>query len=402
MTTIPADVTDEIFARTARTLRDLCAISSESGNAAGIRELADSYGSELTRLGLHVEIAEEPDAHGARQPVLFARGPSAGKPHLLLLGHMDTVLPAVEPRVEERTLYATGALDMKGGLAMLLGALDVLASRGEAAPSDMLVVLVPDEEAESRISGEAANRWSRGARAVLVLEPGQATPRGETLVAGRRGLAEWQLEVTGRPSHSGVSYWRGRSALAAGAEWCNRAQFLSRPGIGPTVNVARVVAGSADFVGDLASNHSMVGTARHRNIVPDRAFAEGEMRYLTERDAQRTIEDLQQLATDVAKRHEVEVTFTPGLRVPPVDPNGPGAPLVRRVVDLAARRGFHLQVEEDRGGVSFPNFIADPANTPVIDGLGPTGDGMHVRGEHLSLDSLDRRIVLLADLLSEL
>ena len=101
MTTIPADVTDEIFARTARTLRDLCAISSESGNAAGIRRLADSYGSELTRLGLHVEIAEEPDAHGARQPVLFARGPSAGKPHLLLLGHMDTVLPAVEPRVEK-------------------------------------------------------------------------------------------------------------------------------------------------------------------------------------------------------------------------------------------------------------------------------------------------------------
>ena len=71
-------------------------------------------------------------------------------------------------------------------------------------------------------------------------------------------------------------------------------------------------------------------------------------------------------------------------------------------MEIAARRGFHLEVEEDRGGISFPNFIADPASTPVIDGLGPTGDGMHIRGEHLSLDSLDRRIGLLADLLPTL
>jgi glutamate carboxypeptidase len=37
---------------------------------------------------------------------------------------------------------------------------------------------------------------------------------------------------------------------------------------------------------------------------------------------------------------------------------------------------------------------------PVVDGLGPVGDGMHTRDEWLDLGSLDRRIVLLADLLA--
>jgi len=98
----------------------------------------------------------------------------------------------------------------------------------------------------------------------------------------------------------------------------------------------------------------------------------------------------------------VTTEFTPGGTIAPVDPHGPGAPLVQRAVELAAARGFRLEVEEDRGGVSFPNFLAEPGKVPVVDGLGPTGDGMHVRGEYLNLDSLEHRIVLLADLLASL
>ncbi|HEY0788501.1 MAG TPA: M20/M25/M40 family metallo-hydrolase, partial [Thermoanaerobaculia bacterium] len=303
---------------------------------------------------------------------------------------------------EARRFLGTGALDMKGGLAMLLGALDLLAARGTGVPQDTLIVLVPDEESESFISGNATKRWSEAARAVLVLEPGQARPNGETLVAGRRGLTEWSLDVVGRASHSGLAYWAGRSALAAAADWSARAQALSQRGSGPTVNVARLVAGGADFVGDLATHHHMLGTSRQRNVVSDRALAEGEIRFLSAADGKTTLAALASLARTIAAEHEVTATFTSGMTVAPVDPHGPGAPLVQRTVDLAAARGFHLEVESDRGGISFPNFIADPATTPVIDGLGPTGDGMHVRGEYLNLDSLDRRIVLLADLLATL
>lgn len=391
-----------IQASAERLLQDLCAISSESGNAAGIRRVAEMLARALTQHGLSVEIVDEPDAHGVPQPVLIARGPAAGGAHLLLLGHMDTVLPAVEPRVEGRTLFATGSYDMKAGLVALCGALEVLASRGTALPPDLLVVLVPDEESESLISGRSAERWSRGARAVLVLEPGQATADGETLVAGRRGMMEWTLDVRGQASHSGLAYWSGRSALAAAADWCAQAQAASRRGNGPTVNVGRIVGGSTDFVDALGQHAAMLGSSRQLNVVSDRAVAEGELRFLTAADGQAMRDELQRLADDVAARHETEVVFSVGMHVPPVDPHGPGAPLIRRAVELAAGLGLRLDVEEDRGGISFPNFIADPASTPVIDGLGPVGYGMHIRGEYVDLDSLGRRIALLAGLLPAL
>jgi glutamate carboxypeptidase len=215
-------------------------------------------------------------------------------------------------------------------------------------------------------------------------------------------MTEWKLAITGRAAHSGLAYWAGRSAVAAAADWCAQAQGLSKPGTAPTVNIGRLVGGGADFVRDLARNHDMVGTARQLNVISDYALAEGEFRFLTEADGEGTLAALNRLTEEIASRHEVTAIFTPGMHVAPVDPQGPGAALIQRTVELAAKRGLHLEVEEDRGGVSFPNFIADPAKTPVVDGLGPTGDGMHIRGEFLNLDSLGPRILLLADLLATL
>lgn len=402
MSDVAAAVPGDLLDRAEALLRELCAMSSESGNAAGIRRVAERLKTAFAAHGFDVDITDENDAAGIPQPVLIARGPRSGGAHLLLLGHMDTVLPAIEPAIEGRTLFATGSYDMKGGLAMLAGALDVIAQRGDTIPPDVLIVLVPDEESESFISGAAAERWSRDARAVLVLEPGQARGNAETLVAGRRGLTEWKIEASGRASHSGLAYWSGRSATAALAEWCTRAQALSERGAGPTVNVARIVAGGRDFVTNLREHHAMLGSSRQLNVVSDYAVAEGEIRFLTAVDEERALTSLIALAREIGEKHEVELTFTPGMHIAPVDPDGPGAQLVMRTVDFAAKRGFALEVESDRGGVSFPNFIADPARTPVIDGLGPTGDGMHVRGERLDLDSLRRRIILLADLLPTL
>jgi acetylornithine deacetylase/succinyl-diaminopimelate desuccinylase-like protein len=45
--------------------------------------------------------------------------------------------------------------------------------------------------------------------------------------------------------------------------------------------------------------------------------------------------------------------------------------------------------------------LPDPGRLPVLDGLGPVGGGMHTREEYVELRSLQRRIVLLADLLAE-
>jgi glutamate carboxypeptidase len=220
-------------------------------------------------------------------------------------------------------------------------------------------------------------------------------------VAGRRGMFDWRLAVKGQAAHSGLHYWEGRSALAAAARWCTEAQALSARDGGPTVNVGRLVAGDASFVENLAAAHSLLGTERQLNVVPDRAVAEGEARFLRRAEESGIEARLRSLAERIASDTGTEMDFGRQPVIPPVDPDGPHGSLCARAVDLAADQGWTLKIERERGGISFPNFLPDPGRLPVLDGLGPVGGGMHTREEYLELRSLQRRIVLLADLLEE-
>lgn len=402
---------EPLFRRAVELLADLTAISSPSGDPDGLRRMAARLGEELAARGLRVEIEEEAGEDGARLPVLFARSPSLEKDlsrgHHLLIGHLDTVLPAMPPTFADDRLVATGAIDMKGGLAAFLGALDLLRHRGAALPEDLLLVVVPDEEVGGVLSRAAMRTWGETARALWVLEPGEpgepSAAGGETLVAGRRGMFNWRLEARGQAAHSGLHYWQGRSALIAAAGWCCEIEGCSERAGGPTVNVGRLVAGDTSFVGNLAERASLLGTDQQVNVVPDLAIAEGEVRFLRREDGERMAETLAALARSIGTDTGTQLSLSLSDTIPPVDPGGPGDPQAAwadRAVALAAARGWRLEVERERGGISFPNFLPDPGRMPVLDGLGPVGGGMHTREEHVRLTSLARRIVLLADLLA--
>ncbi len=390
-----------LFERTLRLLQDLTAISSPSGDLPGLRRISSRLGEELAARGLTPEIREEAGEGGLPQPVLVARGADTSRGHLLLIGHMDTVLPASEPRIDGGRLVATGAIDMKGGLAAFLGALDLMAHRGVKPPEDLLLVVVPDEEVGGPISHAAMKTWGTGARALWVLEPGEPAGAAETMVAGRRGMFDWRLTVKGQAAHSGLHYWEGRSALAAAARWCVEAQAISARDGGPTVNVGRLVAGDASFVEDLGAAHALLGTERQLNVVPDRAVAEGEARFLRRSEEAGVESRLLSLLDRISADTGTRMDFTRLPLIPPVDPDGPHAAVCERAAALAAARGWTLEIERERGGISFPNFLPDPGRLPVLDGLGPVGGGMHTREEFVDLTSLGRRIVLLADLLAE-
>ena len=396
----PVHTPQATFDFTLEFLERLTAISSPSGDLSGLNAAAECLGNELGRLGLTIEIRHEPGADGRQQPVLYARSGAARERYLFLIGHLDTVLPAAPPECRDGRLFATGAIDMKGGLAAFVGALDLLARRGASPPDDLLLVVVPDEEVAGHLSQQVVSRFGAAARSFWVLEPGLSRGDGETLVAGRRGMFDWRLEVRGRSAHAGNAYWHGRSALNAAAAWCVEARALAAPGDGPTINAGRLVAGERDFVEDLASGAALIGTTRQINVVPDRALVEGECRFLARAEGEQLRQTLSEIAQRIAAEHRLEVDFTPGPMVPPVEPHGPSRDASRAAVGIAARAGWSIEVEEDRGGISFSNFLPDPSAIPILDGLGPVGDGMHTREEYVELASLDRRIGLLAELLA--
>jgi glutamate carboxypeptidase len=397
----PPLLPDPVYSRAVDLLLELTALTSASGDAEGLHRAAARLAKALAEHGLDTEIRAESVAAGPPLPVLYARGRPADEGSLLLIGHLDTVLAAAPPRREADRLIATGAIDMKGGLAAFAGALDLLRQRGVEPPAGLLLVVVPDEEVGGEHSRAAVARWGAGARALWVLEPGEPTADGgETIVAGRRGMFQWRLQVRGRAAHSGLHYWEGRSALAAAARWVAAAEALSRPSGGPTVNTGRLVGGDAGFVDDLAQAHGLLGGDRQLNVVPDRAVAEGEARFLCAADRASLANRLESVTGEIAAGTETTCTLEIYGDIPPVDPNTPHAAWSQKAVDLAARSGWHLEIETERGGISFPNFLPNPGAIPILDGLGPVGGGMHTREEYVSLTSFQRRIVLLADLLA--
>ncbi len=90
------------------------------------------------------------------RPNLIARLPGRGDaPPLLLQGHVDVVTtagqdwtyPPFEGRIVDGYVWGRGALDMKGGVAMMLAAVLRAQAEGYTPRGDILLVLLSDEEA---------------------------------------------------------------------------------------------------------------------------------------------------------------------------------------------------------------------------------------------------------------
>ncbi len=118
---------------------------NEAACIAWIREVCEGAGLE-TRI-----LAKDP-----ARPNLIARVPGRGEaPPLLLQGHVDVVTTAGQEwtrdpfggELVDGEIWGRGALDMKGGVAMMLGATLALAESGQAPPGDVLLCALSDEEA---------------------------------------------------------------------------------------------------------------------------------------------------------------------------------------------------------------------------------------------------------------
>ncbi|UCF10364.1 MAG: M20/M25/M40 family metallo-hydrolase [Candidatus Bipolaricaulota bacterium] len=101
-------------------------------------------------------ISSEILAKDPARPNLVARLPGRGEaPPLLFYGHVDVVPadtaawghPPFSGAIAEGCVWGRGALDMKGGVAMMLSALLRLHASGEPLAGDLLFMALADEEA---------------------------------------------------------------------------------------------------------------------------------------------------------------------------------------------------------------------------------------------------------------
>ncbi|WP_431681595.1 M20 family metallopeptidase [Kitasatospora sp. KL5] len=352
----------------------LAAMESPTGDAPRLDALAEelSAGFRATGAGSRRESGPAGD-----HLVLEWPGRDESLPHLLVVGHHDTVWPVgtlADWPVEERDgrLSGPGVLDMKAGLALLEGAMALLADLGQRPHRPVRLVVVADEEVGSPDGRRVVERQLPGAAAVLGLEPPHPDGRLKT---ARRGSTRVLLSVTGREAHAGNNATEGVSAVDELVDQLVAVRGLGRQP-GTELNTGRITGGT------------------RANVVAGRAEAELGLRFSTAEAQRRALDTLAHLT---ALRPGAKVC-TEVLSSRPAWPERSANPLLRHVRSLAAALGQQLD-GAPAGGAGDTN-LAGARGLPTLDGLGAVGRGPHARHEHVVVDQFAPRIALLAALLA--
>lgn len=166
---------------------------------------------------------------------------------VVLTGHYDTVFPAESPFQTVSTrpdgaLNGPGIADMKGGISVMLAALEAFETHPDRARVGWTVLLSPDEEIGSPASAPLLAELGVRGHVGMTYEP--ALSDG-TLAGARKGSGNYHLIVTGKAAHAGRAFHEGANAVAGAAIIAARLHALNDQREGVTVNVAKISGGGA-------------------------------------------------------------------------------------------------------------------------------------------------------------
>jgi len=367
------------------------AINSGSRNLAGLAAMATELSSAFQPLGAMrfcppAEVSQMlesgeivPLEHGENlHLVVRPQAPT----RLLLTGHYDTVFAAdhmfqTPGWREAGILNGPGVADMKGGIAVMLAALQALEASPFAADIGYEVILTADEEVSSPGSAPLLAEAARRVDAGLTFEP--ALPDG-TLAGARPGSGNFSVHVTGRAAHAGREPEKGRNAVVAAADLALRLAALISPEL--KVNVAKISGGGPN------------------NVVPDAANLRFNMRPATLEAQQAALVAIDATLAAIARSHEVEVHRHGSFARPPKPLDANQLRLFELVRSVGADLGLGIGWRA-AGGVCDGNNLA-ATGLAVVDTLGVRGGAIHSSDEYLIVESLKERAELAALVLMRL
>ncbi len=377
-----------------RNVLEWSAINSGSRNLLGLSKMVDALTAAFGSLGRVTRLPPSPvealDQQGRKTQIIHGDNLllrlHAGLPRrVMLVGHMDTVFPAdhsfQETRwLDEQTLNGPGVADMKGGIAVLLVAVQAFESSPFSGSIGIDIIINADEEVASLGSAALLAEMASGAQIGLCFEPAQ-TPDG-VLAGARKGSGNFSLAVTGKAAHAGRNPDDGRNALLAAAEIALRLESLGTAQHSLSINPARIDGGSAN------------------NVVPDNAVLRFNVRVGSLEDQNWFLGELHALTDNVMKNRDVSIDLDGGFHRPPkpMDDRQLG------LFELARSCGRDLDLDiswRSSGGVCDGNNLA-AHGLAVIDTLGVRGGAIHSPQEYLIVDSLVERAQLTALLLSRI
>ncbi len=313
---------------------------------------------------------------------LIAERGSMDKPFVILMGHMDTVFFKGEPlrrpfTIKDGKAYGPGVLDMKGGVTILLSALQALEEAGYR-DFPVKVILDADEEPAHMYSDapELIRKESRGAACAFNFETG-FTDHG--LVVQRKGCWRFFVEVFGRGCHVGNDPENGRSAILEMAHKIIEIEKLTDFSKGYNVNAGTIEGGTV------------------ANAAPAYCKIECDFRYTHPED----LPVLRKKVEEVCSR-----TWVPGTKTKVSDNVGFGTmqklpgnmDLLRLAQQAAEENGFPVPGPKLCGGGSDAAYTT-VEGVPTLCAAGVEGARNHTVEEWADVESLFRRTKQMAAIL---
>lgn len=381
-------------ARWCDELVTLAAINSGSFNVQGVNRVGERICSLFAPLAPTVErLPVAPyqstgdDGRRVERPLGHAwrlRKRADAPLRVLLCGHLDTVFGIDHPfqnvdAPESGILRGPGVADLKGGLLVMLQALQVLETSPWAERIGWDVLLIPDEEIGSRSSagllGEAAKENHLG----LIYEP--ATADGQ-LAGARKGSGNFDVVAHGRAAHAGREHALGRNAIRAAADFIAALDRLNGQREGVTINPGYVHGGGA------------------LNVVPETCVFKFNVRTACAGDECWMQEQLDRLLMDVQAQDGFNIELRGGFTRPPKPFDGQTRVLADMIADCGRSLGLALTFRPTGGCCDGNNLAA--AGLPNVDTLGVVGGEIHSDREYMQVHSLTERAQLSALLLLRL
>lgn len=367
-------------------LKDWADINSGSENISGLDKMTYALSSHFIKLnGVMKEIDLIPriviDDLG--KPIKIPHGKALSiikrpeaKIKVFLGGHMDTVYPVSHPfqkasQLNAQILQGPGVADMKGGLVVMLKALEAFEKHPLAKNIGWEVLINPDEEVGSIGSEPLLIACAKRNTLGLIFEP--SFPDG-AIVSTRKGSANLTITSLGRAAHAGRDFDKGRNAITTLAKFIVAANELTHVEKGMTLNFGHISGGGpVNVVPDLATCRLNI-----RTVHPDDfAYIEGE---------------LIKIANSL-ESEGVKLTVILQHMHPPKLFDKKNQHLFDLLKLCAKEEDINLE-HRPSGGACDGNLLS-AQGLPVIDSLGVIGNYIHTANEQMTISSLISRTRLI-------
>ncbi|MDG2527366.1 hydrolase [Caulobacter endophyticus] len=350
-----------------------CAINSGSRHIAGLerqRQVLVEAFSALPAAPAEVPLSASPEIAADGRQVEQAHPPAIAvvvRPEapvqVVLTGHYDTVYPETSTFQTVSTrpdgaLHGPGIADMKGGLSVMLGALEAFERHPKAGNLGYRVLISPDEEIGSIASAPVLADFARLGHVGLTYEPALADG---ALASVRKGSGNFHVVVHGRAAHAGRDFASGRNAVMEAARLAQALHALNGQREGVTLNVAKIDGGSP------------------LNMVPDVAVLRFNVRFPSAADAawlEGEIAAIVATTTGDELHAHLHGRITRGAK--PF--NAAQQRLFGAVKEIGALLGQDIAWKPSGGVCEGNNLFA--SGLPNIDSLGVRGGDIHSEGEH--------------------